>query len=102
MCMCVTFSFLWPKKKKNHLAKATWGRVGLLWLTVLGDTVHYGGEGIKTGTWDSWSHCRNSQEVGDEYWCLAHLILFIQTKALAPGMVLPTFKINVPASVNPI
>ncbi|XP_029421877.1 coiled-coil domain-containing protein 43 isoform X1 [Nannospalax galili] len=52
-----------------------------------------GEEGMVAGAGDSWSHLIYSQEAA-RGWGSARFLLLIQSRALAQGTVLPTFKVN--------
>ena len=53
-------------------------------------------EGMTSGPWDSWSHCICHQEVEFSAW----LLLFIQSRATPPKMMLHTFQDHVPPQLN--
>lgn len=65
------------------------------------DTVRPAGEGTEAGAGVSGSHHIHTQEAEREgYWSSAQLLLFIQFRTLAQGMVLPTFRVGLSLPVN--
>lgn len=94
----LVFSFLGQKTRPKQFR----GRrvsLGSRWERI----VHHGGEGVAAGMGGSQPHYIHSQEVErNEHWCSAHSLHFRQSRTPGHGMVLPTFIVSLPASVNPI
>lgn len=74
-------------------------REDLFWLT---DQECHGKKVKMWQAWKSWSHCIHSQEAESKgYRCLAHGLLFLQSRVQARGVVLPTFRVGLPTPISP-
>lgn len=69
------------------------------WVMV-GGMLHHIWENMVVGSCGSWSHCLCSQEAESHQTGLVFSFIFIQEHAR--GMMLPTFQVSLPISINPI